>query len=183
MPTTAFVTDIGNDLAYGVSVETLVKWVSVSLDRLLAIDAQVVLSDLPLEPLRQLSAARYGYLRAFFFPQCRLDLREMLQRAEQLSERLRSLAKSREIPIFTASNDWYGFDPIHPRRRFLPETWAELLSAVTEVPGDLAQHRCPFLLAWYLRGLRPEARSCFSLSQRVSQPHGRLHDGTKIFLY
>ena len=183
MPTTAFVTDIGNDLAYEVPVETIMEWVSASVDRLLAIKAKVVLCDLPLEALRQLNATRYGVFRKLFFPQCTLGWREMLQRAEQLNARLRELAESRDIPVFTVPNQSYGFDPMHPRRRFLPAMWAELLSTVAPTPDNLSRHRCPLALAWYLRGLRPEAWSFFSVSRRASQPHGLLRNGTKIFLY
>ncbi len=157
MPITAIVTDIGNDLAYEVPVETVVEWVEGCLDRLLALDARAVVSDLPLEVIKQLSEVRYRFFRKILFPQCRLTWSEMLRRAEQLSERLQDVAKSRKVPLFTVRNEWYGLDPIHPQRRNYPEMWAQLLASVTETPSDLMQHRCSFAKAWYLRGLRPES--------------------------
>lgn len=183
MPITAFVTDIGNDLAYEVPVETIVEWVEASLDRLLALGARVVLSDLPLEVIRQLSATRYRCFRAILFPQCRLDWREMLQRAELLSERLQEVTKSLEVPLFVGRKEWYGLDPIHPRRRCYPEMWAQLLALVAETSSGLSLLRCPLATAWYLRRLRPESWSAFSFLRRASQPNGRLHDGSTISLY
>jgi len=183
MPITAFVTDIGNDLAYEVPVETVVEWVEACLDRLLALGARVVLSDLPLEVIRQLSETRYRCFRAILFPQCRLSWREMLQRTERLSERLQEVAQSRKIPLFVGRKEWYGLDPIHPRRRCYPEMWAQLLATIAETSSDLLQHRCSFATAWYLRCLRPESGSTFSFSRRASQPNGRLHDGSTISLY
>ena len=183
VPITAIVTDVGNDLAYEVPVETVVEWVEGCLDRLLSHDARVVLSDLPLEVIRQLSEVRYRYFRKILFPQCRLDWQEMLKRAEQLSERLGEVAASRKIPMFIGQSEWYGLDPIHPRRRNCPEMWAQLLASVAEVPSDLSKHRCPMAMAWYLRGLRPESWSTFSFSRRASQPNGQLRDGSTVSLY
>ena len=183
VPITAIVTDIGNDLAYEVPVETVVEWVEGCLDRLLALDARAVVSDLPLEVIKQLSEVRYRFFRKILFPQCRLTWSEMLRRAEQLSERLQDVAKSRKVPLFTVRNEWYGLDPIHPQRRNYPEMWAQLLASVTETPSDLMQHRCSFAKAWYLRGLRPESWSTFSFSRSVIQPHGQLRDGSTVSLY
>jgi len=183
MPIIAFVTDIGNDLAYEVPVETIVEWVEACLDRLAALGARVVLSDLPMEVIRQLGATRFRCFRALLFPQCRLEWNEVLRRAEWLSERLHDIAKSRKIPLFIGRREYYGLDPIHPRRRCYPEMWAQLLSLVAETPSDLAQHRCSFTAAWYLRRLRPESWSTFSFPRRASQPNGRLYDGSTISLY
>jgi len=183
VPISAFITDIGNDLAYEVPVETVVEWVEACLDRLLAQGARVVLSDLPIEALRQVSATRYRLFRAVLFPQCRLDWRELLSRAELLSERLQALAKSRKVPIFAVRKTWYGLDPIHPRRRYHPEMWSRLLGLAAKTSSDLSQHRCPLGLAWYLRRLRPESWSTFSFSRRAHQPNGRLRDESTIALY
>lgn len=183
LPTTAFLTDIGNDLAYEVPVETILEWVEGCLDRLSALDARVVLSDLPLDVLRQVGAARYRFVRRLLFPQCQLEWPELLCRAETLSERLREVAESRQVPFFTGSNAWYGLDPIHPRRGCYPEMWSQLLAHVADVPEDLSKHRCPFLLAWYLRGLRPEEWSIFSFSRRATQPNGWLREGSTLSLF
>lgn len=183
VPITAFLTDIGNDLAYEVPVETVVEWVQGCVDRLLAMNARVVISDLPLGALKQVGASRYRLLRTVLFPQCRLDWDEMLRRAEQLSARLRELAESAEIPFFVGQTSWHGLDPIHPRRRFLPELWAQLLSHVAETPSSLSTHRCPIAESWYLRSLRPESWWRFSFFCRAAQPNGHLRDGTTISLY
>ena len=183
VPITAFITDIGNDLAYEVAVETVVEWVNTCLDRMLAMSAQVVLCDLPMETLRQVGASRYRFFRTLFFPQCRLDWREMLHRAERLSEGLKELAKRREIAIFTGRKAWYGLDPIHPGRGSYPEMWSQLLGLVTATSSDLSQHRCPIGLAWYLRSLRCESWSTFCFVRRAQQPHGQLRDGSTIALY
>ncbi len=183
MPIVAFLTDIGNDLAYEVPVETVVEWVESCLERLLARSARVVLCDLPLERLRRLSATQYRCFRALFFPGCRLGLSEMLNRAESLSIKLRFLAQSREIPLFTGRNEWYGFDPIHVRRSYYPVMWEQLFRLVTDAGSCSSPNRCSFRGAWYLRRLRPEKWSVFSRERSVTQPAGLLRDGSTISMY
>lgn len=183
MPISAFITDIGNDLAYEASVETILGWVEGCLDRLLVLNANAVISDLPLDVLRTLSAARYRCFRAILFPHCQLQWTEMLRRAEQLNERLNELAESRQVPVFTVQKHWYGMDPIHPRMRSYPAMWSALLAKRVELPNDWTPSRCSIGLRWYLRRLRPEKWSTFSFSRRATQPNGRLSDGTTISLY
>jgi len=149
--------------------------------------ARVVLSDLPMDALKHVKESRYRLFRALFFPQCRLDWHEMLHRAEQLSEGLQELAKSREVPVFVGRTEWYGLDPIHVRRHCYPAMWSQLLSLVAEIDNDSLSPRlsprCPFAMAWYLRSLRPENWSTFSISRRAAQPNGQLRDGSTISLY
>ena len=183
MPITAFLTDVGNDLAYEVPVETILTWVVGCLDRLSALGAKVVMSDLPMGALRQVGATRYRLFRTILFPQCRLDWNEMLRRAESLSDGLRELAESRQIPLFVGKREWYSLDPIHPPQRRYPEIWADLLSQVADLPSGLSRHRCPLRKACYLRSLRPERWSIFSVPRRAAQPNGRLRDGSTISLY
>jgi len=183
IPTTAIVTDIGNDLAYEVPVEQVVEWVEACVDRLLSHDATVVLSDLPLDVLRSTSETRYKVVRTLLFPNCRLSWSEMLQRAQQLSERLRKLAEARNIPLFVGDSAWYGWDPIHPRRADLPKFWNELLDGAGISASKRVSNEKLLWMTWYLRGLRPEKWSSFSFSRSAVQPSGRLIDGTKISLY
>ncbi|NOY29455.1 MAG: hypothetical protein GXP28_04530 [Planctomycetes bacterium] len=176
-------TDIGNDLAYEVPVNRIAKWVEGCVDRLQSHEAKVVIADLPLDVLRAVSEARYRLVRTLLFPHCRLDLREMLDRAEQLSERLKAIAKSRNTPLFAGKSEWYGWDPIHPRRANLPRLWSELLASVESSASATGPSDKSLAMAWYLRGLRPEKWSSFSFLRRAQQPNGRLIEGTEISLY
>ncbi len=183
IPTTAFVTDIGNDLAYEVPVDRVAKWVDECVVRLQSYEAKVVITDLPLDVLRGVSEARYRVVRALLFPNCRLEWGETLHRAEQLSERLKSIADARQTPLFVGEIAWYGWDPIHPRRANLPRMWSELFESVASTASEAVSNNKSLALTWYLRGLRPEKWSAFSFSRRATQPHGRLIDGSEISLY
>jgi hypothetical protein len=182
-PTTAFVTDIGNDLAYEVPVKTVVEWVEACLDRLELVGANIVLSDLPMSTLREVGAVRYRIFRTVLFPYCRLSWKEMLNRAEQLSERLHEISKTRNMPIFIGKKEWHGLDPIHPRRSALRQQWQELFALAGVELKEKSNSENHFLLTRYLRNLRPASWSQFSITRHSKQPCGRLHDGTTIELY
>jgi hypothetical protein len=183
LPTIAFVTDIGNDLAYEVPVETVVEWIEAGLDQLELLGARVVLSDLPMSTLRDVGTARYRLFRTVLFPRCQLPWKEMLNRAEQLSERLHEISKTRNIPIFIGKKEWHGLDPIHPRRSALRQQWQELFALAGVEVSENSNSENRFLLTRYLRNLRPESWSQFSIARHSQQPSGRLHDGTSIELY
>src|SRR5262249_4226670 len=49
LPTTALVTDVGNDLLYEVPVELIVEWVDGCLEHLAAVNANTVVTQLPMD--------------------------------------------------------------------------------------------------------------------------------------
>ena len=183
MPISAVMTDIGNDLAYEVPVETVVQWVEECVDRLLALRAQIVISDLPLEVLREVGSLRYRCFRTLLFPACQLDWNEMLHRAELLSQRLNELANRREIPVFSVPEQWYGLDPIHPRRRHLPELWSELLRLISSHDFNSVSPSFSWRWSWRLRRLRAQQWSFLGIPRSAEQPNGRLPDGSTISLF
>ena len=183
VPINAWLTDIGNDLAYEESVQQVLEWVEACVDRLQTLGAQVVLSDLPIDVLSAVGVTRYRILRSLLFPGCRLDWPEMMERAVQLNEGLHELAKTRKMSIFTGANSWYGWDPIHPRRRHLVDFWSGLLQLAAGQRAAESQANNSLLWRSYLRGLRPAEWSIFSISRCAAQPQGRLCDGSEIFLY
>jgi len=183
VPITAWITDIGNDLAYEVAVETIVEWISGCVERLQELDARVTLTDLPIAVLRDVSESKFLLLRSLLFPGSRLQLSELIARSEALSCALQELGKTRNIPVFTAPTQWYGWDPIHPRARHHVTMWRELLALFANQPNHLQHVGDPWWQRTYLRLLRPESWRHYSVPRRASQPNGRLLDGTTISIF
>jgi hypothetical protein len=183
IPTLAIVADIGNDLAYEAPVRKIIDWVEETLDRLAAHRARVVLNNIPWASISAVGAARYHFFRELFFPSCSIPRGELLTRAQQLSEALTQLAEERKTPIFSGHIEWYGFDPIHPRRTASGEIWRLMLSALTE-SGSLAPlvGVAP-ISTLKLHRLQPESWSHFGVARSAAQPACRLSDGTTIALY
>ena len=58
-PTSALITDIGNDLFYGATVTEILAWVTSAIDRLAARDARIVMTLLPLDVADTISPWRF----------------------------------------------------------------------------------------------------------------------------
>src|SRR5216684_5160352 len=56
LPTRALVTDVGNDVLYGFSAEQILDWVAEALGRLCRLNADIVVTDLPLASIRRVSS-------------------------------------------------------------------------------------------------------------------------------
>jgi hypothetical protein len=183
MPTAALITDIGNDLLYGVSPEQLLEWLEGCLDRLKQADATIVMTQLPIASIERLSEARFRFFKNILFPRSKLTLGDARFLVRALNERLIALGEVRKIPVITVSDAWYGFNPIHIRRRFFRQAWPALLSSGCNLDFRLEAPRPSLLTTAYLATLSPWERSLFGIRRRAAQPSGRLPDGTTISLY
>ncbi|HYO24867.1 MAG TPA: hypothetical protein VEQ85_07950 [Lacipirellulaceae bacterium] len=181
--TSAIIADVGNDLAYQTSVDALVEWVREALDRLAAHRARVVLNNVPIESLRAVGPLRYHAVRTVLFPGCSIPYREMLRRVEELHARLEELARTREIPVFSAAGAWYGVDPIHPRTAHSGAIWQRMIGALG-APDAHVPWRAPALSDQ--RALRWLQTRSWALGRAhgASPPQGtQLRDGSTITLF
>ena len=182
-PTTALVTDIGNDILYGASVDEIVGWVATCLDRLASAGARTIVTELPTSNLQGLSPAHFWFLRTLFFPASRLSLEHVIRAARELNRRVSEIAAEREIRVIPVKTAWFGFDPIHIQRRHWAVAWSEILGHWHDQPASAAASRGSLSRWLYLHLLTPEHRRILGLSQRRRQPAGKLRDGSTIALY
>jgi hypothetical protein len=182
-PSAVLLTDIGNDLIYGSSVEVVFRWVETCLDRLLVPETTAILTGLPLAGLRERPRWQFDLLKRLFFPARELRYEEVIERAHELDERLERLAKERNVSRIVPQRAWYGWDPIHIKMRKWPVVWQEILS-----PWSKSENIFPVakgsLQRWItLRRMRPAERVVWGRSEYQTQPAGRLADGTTIAWY
>ena len=180
--TAALLTDIGNDLLYGVGVPQIVDWVETCLDRLVAVHARMVITALPVASLELLGRWRFRLLRTILFPRCRLEFATMRRRALDLNRQITELAGRYGVTLICPPRSWYGFDPIHIRFRSRVHAWPRIMRSWShegsedEFPGSTA-------LWIYLRLLPPLHRRFFGIEKMRQQPSGCLPDGSLISLF
>ena len=73
----ALVTDVGNELLYGLTAEQVASWVRESVRRLADRGATIAITRLPMAGIATVGAVRYRALRTFFVPGCRLSLADL----------------------------------------------------------------------------------------------------------
>ncbi len=184
----ALLTDIGNDVAYGASVDSIQRWVAECLDRLADVDARIVLTLLPMESLGALSRWRFEVARAILFPGRRLSLDEAIARSRELDDRLRDLGRRPHVRLVENPGRFYGIDLIHIRRRCRAAVRAQLMRSWGVGGGvDGSPTRPlprPSLGRWLrIRLATPERWWLLGRRRGRPQPASRLADGSTIALY
>jgi len=182
-PLAALLTDIGNDLLYEAPVEQIAGWVEQCLDRLLSHNARIVMTLLPVENIIALSQWRFYIARTVLFPNSRLQLKVIAERALELNDRVRQLGTARNVYLAEHQTAWYGFDPIHIRMRHWSSAWPTILASWMEANTSPAVPRRSLSRWLYLRSRMPERVKVFGIPLSGAQPAGRLPDGTTVSLY
>jgi hypothetical protein len=183
LDTVALVTDIGNDIFYGASIDEIISWVNLAFDRLEQFGARSTLTLLPVENSESISEWRFRLMRRIMFHRCQLELCDLRSMIVELNDRLRELAKARGAAVASQRTEWYGFDPIHIRMRDWQRAWSEILSTWRS-DGTAPSTSGGSLSRWaYLRSCAPHERSLFGVMRRAAQPAGRLPDGSLISIY
>jgi hypothetical protein len=178
--TRALITDVGNDILYGVSASQILAWVEECVDRLQRRTADIVLTGLPLFNIRRLSRTKFLVFRSLFFPACRLSLAQMVGVAEQVAEGLEALVMRRGVRLFPLRPEWYGVDPIHIRRALWRTAWQQILCAGTD---DVRDPRASTWEAVRVYFLPPERRWLFGVEGFTPQTGRGLPNGGRVWLY
>ncbi len=182
VPTAALLTDIGNDILYGASAQQITRWVRRCLEQLQPIAQQITITQLPLASIEKLGAIRFLAMRTILFPKSRLTLSNALATARELNANVTALAEQYAATTIEPARHWYGFDPIHIKRRHQPDAWRQILRSWNP-DQELAPARHSLLRWASLRHIRPQTRHMFGFEQRQEQPARRLSDGSCVSLY
>jgi hypothetical protein len=124
----ALITDIGNDLLYGFSVEQIRIWLTESIDRLQKRQAECIMTRLPLTSVMKMSSARFYATRTLLFPGTSITWPTLKQRAIALDETVQKLGERHGIPVVEPREEWYGIDPIHVRWSQRCEAWTQIVT-------------------------------------------------------
>jgi len=200
-PPVALITDIGNDIIYGLPPEEAAKCISECIDRLQRLNARIIITQLPIASLRAVPRWRFEIVRALLYPAHRLSFEDAIAQSEELNDRLCDLARERNIAAIEMDRAWYGLDPIHITSAHMAEAWARILSPPPEVPPpempppEVAPDAPPpemppavraagSLRRWLIvRRAMPDRWRLLGRERHTPQPAARLPDGTLLSLY
>lgn len=112
-PTYALLTDIGNDILYESAPENILRQVEWCIEQLQKQSAQIVVTNLPMTSIEDLSERRYTFYRNIFYPFCRLPRSETVSRVRAVYQGLIDLASRRNFMLYEQEPVWFGPDGIH----------------------------------------------------------------------
>src|SRR5215207_9462542 len=101
LPTAALVTDIGNDMLYGVSPEQMLEWVERCLDRIADLNATTLVTQMPVGSIERLGERRFQFFRRMFFPRSKLTLPDARVLVSEINARLVAIGETRKIPVIS----------------------------------------------------------------------------------
>ena len=169
LPTFALVTDLGNDLPYEIPVPQILFWFEDLLRTLSEHQANIVYASLPIASIQRIQRWQFNVLRRVLFPGSNLRFEDAIQFAQELDEKSKKISNFFSVKLIEPSDHWYGFDPIHIKRRFLSEAWQTythhwLAEDQTLHPDTDNKSKIP------MRRLRPFRRWIVNREQLHSQP-------------
>lgn len=181
-PLYALITDIGNDIMYGVSPPSILDWIDTCLTRMHALDAQVIMTQLPMASLERIRPMQYQIVRRLFFPGRTISLNAALARARDIDVGLPALADMHGVTLMPIDRTWYGVDPIHVRQHLWPKVYRTLFEPWS-ANGDGVRYKPSLRRWWLLRTAPAETFRVFGMQCGVSQPCRRLADGSLVWMY
>lgn len=174
------VTDVGNDLLYGFSVEQVAGWVRAAVGRLADRGGRVAITRLPLASIATVGPARYAALRTLYVPGCRLSLAALRDAAADLDRHVIAIAGDHAATVIEQPVAWYGLDAIHVRRRRLDDLWHRAADAWGLSPAAAARATWR---EWATLGSRAaEVRSLARRMRFTPQPSTAI-TGMRLWLY
>lgn len=183
-PAYALLTDIGNDILYGLPPEQVLQSVEACVERLQQQSAQIVVTNLPMASTERLSERRFLLFRNLFYPSCLLSRSETINRAWAVHDGLEVMAARRKFILHEQKPEWFGLDGIHVdywQREAYYRDIVQQFADSGEKTGPLESQR-EFFLTWQQR---PEFafKTLFGRAIYRSQPSGLLADGSRVGKY
>lgn len=133
-PLEAIITDIGNDIVYGVSASVLGCWIQECVDRLRRWPVRLTMTELPLVSLSRMSRSRFLLFRSLLFPQSTLEFQDALGIGAAVNSIVRSIARDVDARLVAPARDWYGIDPIHIRGSLRRFAWSQICPLIPDAP-------------------------------------------------
>lgn len=180
--TVALLTDIGNDILFGVVPERILRSVESCITRLQQQSAQIVVTNLPMASIERLSERRYTFFRTIFYPSSRMSRDETVRCARAVHAGLLALASRLNFTLYEPEPHWFGLDGIHVnywQRKAFYRNILQQFPHPSDRPTSVAAGEREFLLTWQRR---PEFAYKTVLGREVycQQPSGQLADGSSV---
>jgi len=112
--TVALITDIGNDLMYGVSADTLIKRLDIIIDEILKWDAEIFLTPININPKKDISPMIFFVLRFLLYPSSKVNYEEIDLSIFKVNEYLeKKVRRDEKMHLITGLEAFAGLDRIH----------------------------------------------------------------------
>ncbi|MFL2870380.1 MAG: hypothetical protein ACJZ8O_06470 [Pirellulaceae bacterium] len=135
IPSVAFLTDIGNDIAYGSPPDELLAWVTTVIERLSEHCEHIAISRLPTGSIARLGRFRFWVLKTFFFRGTPLQFSDIMNAVDSVNDGLEQLSQEYPITLVEPETRWYSPDIIHIKSRRYATAWKSMMAPIVDFVG------------------------------------------------
>jgi hypothetical protein len=136
--TVVLITDIGNDLMYGVSADTLIVSLDIMIEKILKWDADIFLTSIHVNLKKDISPTLFLVLRFLLYPNSKVNYEEMDLSILQINEYLEGkVSENERMHLITGLDAFAGLDKIHYSLFKMHAAWsavAEKIFRIINVP-------------------------------------------------
>lgn len=124
----AFITDIGNDIAYRQNPDTIISWVSALSERLERYGYYVIVGGTPAESLGTLHPRIFNFLLKLYYSEESLTQEQAVAELFELEARIQDLCQDRSYEYCKLDSEWFTYDHFHLKPKGKKPYWESLLA-------------------------------------------------------
>ena len=144
--TAVLVTDIGNDLMYGISAETLIESLDAMIDRMLGWEANIFLTSIHVNLKKDVSPTTFLLLRFVFYPGSKVTFEEADMFVTKVNRYLEEKSRTNEkVHLITGMETFAGSDKIHFSLLKTHSAWSKVSDEIFKVINVSSQKRLGFI--------------------------------------
>lgn len=125
----AFITDIGNDIAYAQPPERVLAWVADLAAELEREGYHLTVGGVPRESLESIDPRVFRAIAKVYYPQGTISKDYLTGQLEELESGLAQLCRERGYHHPSLDNRWYSIDRFHLKLSSTHDYWHSLLSS------------------------------------------------------
>ncbi|MFA5505150.1 MAG: hypothetical protein WC314_13415 [Vulcanimicrobiota bacterium] len=123
----AFVTDIGNDIAYSQPPGQVVEWVRRLIERLQKHGYRIIVGGIPTRSVALLHPFLFRVIAHLLYSGAPLDLKLLTRNLEEVENGVRELCCAKGMDYLELNPDWYSYDRFHLKGAACSVYWQSLL--------------------------------------------------------
>ncbi len=130
-PRVVLITDLGNDLMYGVTPDALIECLDTLIDRMLKWNADIFLTSIHINMKKDISRRTFYILRFIFYPNSKMNYEETDSLIIKVNDYLEEKARNnKKVHLITGMESYAGSDKIHYSLLKMHKAWSKVTDEI-----------------------------------------------------
>lgn len=130
----ALITDLGNDIMYGIPPGKIIAEIKNILQRLEDMDADALITPIPSTLVSQLTPSAFRFLKAVFFPRSKVERLEVIAAVQKINQAMEEGLGCR-VTVISGLENFMGWDKIHYGLCHFGVVWSRIAEEILRALG------------------------------------------------